>query len=247
MLIRRATIGLTLLTFFSLVALDRADDSQKQDQSAQDQQVIKSQAVQRTPASSVNFRKELNLPYGSLSTLGPRIDQAARTGDPVTLAHAANELAVAEKVSGKKANMTSHQVLKQAADLAKLRKQEAELRAVLQVSTQVEEEQAMVASLKQDVKDAQAETQAYQDSMRNNNEPTKAPRLVVVNNYTAQYVDVSVNGYYRTQIPPGSSQTLTIDHPWNPTVLTAYGNDDSMQWGPNYLWGRFHKYTWNIN
>jgi hypothetical protein len=31
-----------------------------------------------------------------------------------------------------------------------------------------------------------------------------------------------------------------------PHVLTANGNEDLDSWGPRYIWGRFTKYTWNI-
>ena len=77
-------------------------------------------------------------------------------------------------------------------------------------------------------------------------EPTWTPRQVVVNNYTDQYVDLWVNGTLKVQVAPGMSQTCVIEHRWNPTVLTAYGNDDTNTWGPRYVWGRFTKYTWNI-
>jgi hypothetical protein len=49
--------------------------------------------------AAINFRKELNLPFATLGTLGSRIGEARRAGDPVALANAASELAVAEKVS----------------------------------------------------------------------------------------------------------------------------------------------------
>jgi hypothetical protein len=68
-----------------------------------------------------------------------------------------------------------------------------------------------------------------------NQEPTSAPRQVVVNNYTPQYVDLWVNGSYMTQVLPGAGQVVTLQQRWNPTVLTAYGNDDSSTWGPRYI------------
>jgi hypothetical protein len=37
------------------------------------------------------------------------------------------------------------------------------------------------------------------------------------------------------------------EHRWNPTVLTAYGDQDIDSWGPRYIWGRFQTYRWNIN
>jgi hypothetical protein len=38
-----------------------------------------------------------------------------------------------------------------------------------------------------------------------------------------------------------------VEHRWNPTILTAHGNEDIDSWGPRIIWGRFDKYTWNIN
>jgi uncharacterized protein (TIGR03000 family) len=199
---------------------------------APDEQVVKSVAVPQAAAASVNFRKELNLPFPSLSTLGARIDAARRTPDPVALANAASELNVAEQVSGKKASLTSKQVLQEAAELATLRKQAAELKAVLQVSNQVTFEEERVAALRKQIDLAQAQTRADQQVFQQNQEPTAAPRQVVVNNYTTQYMDVYVNGFYKAQVSPGSTQVITIEHRWNPTVLKAYGNEDMSTWGP---------------
>jgi hypothetical protein len=70
---------------------------------------------------------------------------------------------------------------------------------------------------------------------------------VVINNTTTQYLDIWVNGNYKTQVQPGATQTIVIEHRWNPTVLTADGDEDSSTWGPRYIWGRFTKYTWNFD
>jgi hypothetical protein len=213
----------------------------------EDKQVVGSKPVRRTPAASVNFRKQLGLPFATLGTLGGRIDAARRAHDPVALASAANELAVAEKVAGKSADVTSRQVLQEAAELAKLRKQAAELKAVLQVSNQVMLEEDSIASLRKEVALAQAQAKADRDAFARNEEPTWGPRKVVVNNYTTQYLVVFVNGNYKGEVPPGMQQTFVIEHRWNPTVLTASGDEDIDTWGPRYIWGRFDKYTWNIN
>jgi hypothetical protein len=242
----RVKAVLALLCVLSLVARNRADDPKKDDPASQDQQVVKSKAVPKPAAASVNFKKELGLPYPSLGTLGARIDAARRAPDPVALAQAASELNVAEKVSGKQASITSPEVLAEAAELASLRKQEAELKAVLQVSNQVMFAEDRVASLRKQIALAQAQTKADQQAFQTNQEPSAAPRQVVVNNYTTQYLDVYVNGFYKVQVLPGSSQVITLEHRWNPTVLTAYGNEDMGTWGPRYIWGQFNRYTWNI-
>ncbi len=82
-----------------------------------DVQVVTSKASKRVPATTINFKKAYGLPFDSLATLGSRIDAARRKPDPVTLAHAASELAVAEKVSGKKASLTSKALLAESAEL----------------------------------------------------------------------------------------------------------------------------------
>jgi hypothetical protein len=92
----------------------------------------------------------------------------------------------------------------------------------------------------------QAQIKAEKEVWNSNQEPTWKPRTVVVNNYMTQYLDIYVNSYYKTQVQPGMQQTIMVEHRWNPTVLKAYGNEDIDTWGPRYIWGRFDKYTWNI-
>jgi hypothetical protein len=90
-------------------------------------------------------------------------------------------------------------------------------------------------------------TRSDTDATRRDEEPTWSPRTVVVNNYTTQYLDVYVNCNLKGTVGPGARQVWTIEHRWDPTVLTADGNEDDQTWGPRYIWGRFKKYTWNIN
>jgi hypothetical protein len=242
---RVAKIGVALFGAAALGALVWADPPKKEEK-PKDQQVVKSEATPQVPAASVKFRKELNLPFASLNTLGARIDAARRAPDPVALAHAASELATAEKVSGKTASITSKQLIQEAAELASLRKQEAELQAVLHVSNQVALAEGNIANLKDSIALAKERTKDDKAALDRNEEPTSAPRKVVVNNYSTQYMDIYVNGYLKTQVAPGSSAVIMVEHRWNPTVLKAYGSEDMNNWGPRYIWGEFDKYTWNI-
>src|SRR5262245_33132216 len=130
MTLHRAKAWLVLLSILSITCLALGQPPAKNGQAADDKQVVDSKANHRPPGSGVNFRKELNLPFETLSTLRSRIGAARRASDPVALAHAANELAVAEQVSGKKASLTSNTLIKEAAELARLRRQAAELQAV---------------------------------------------------------------------------------------------------------------------
>jgi len=243
---RRALAGL-LLGIFALASIAPSQDTPKEDPAANDQQEVASKVAHKATAASVNFRKELKLPFASLNTLGSRIDAARRAPDPVALAHAASELSVAENVSGRKASLTASKVMQESAELAKLRKQATELQAVEKVAEQVATEQDLVTQLKKQIADAQAEAQLQQQAFERNQEPTWQPRKVVVNNYTPQLLTIYVNGIYKGEIQPGMGQTYIIEHRWNPTVLTAYGDQDIDSWGPRYIWGRFQTYKWNIN
>jgi hypothetical protein len=247
MSLRRATIGVAFLGFLAVVSYAPAQQTKKEDTTPEDKQKIDTKAAQRPSAASVNFRKELNLPLDSLGTLGSRIEAATRKPDPVALAHLANELHVAEKVSGKTASVTSKAVLQEAAELAKVRRQEAEMKALLQVTNQMMFEENNLALQRKDLALAQEQIKADKAAFDSKQEPSSAPRKVVVNNYTTQILDVYVNGYMKTTVQPGSTQVITIEHRWNPTVLKAYGNEDTSVWGPQYIWGKFDKYTWNIN
>jgi hypothetical protein len=197
-------------------------------------------------ASSINFRKQLTLPFPSLSTLGSRIDAARRAPDPVALAHAASELAVAEKVSGKHAALTSSALIKEAAEVARLRRKVAELEAVAQVNKQIAGEQNLAATLQKYIAEADAQAKARADSAKQNQNPTLDPRKVTVNNYTQQYLTIYVNGLLRTEMGPGATQTIVIDHHWKPTFLSAFGDEDNVWWGPHQIWGELPTYTWNI-
>jgi hypothetical protein len=252
MLPRRARISLVFLGVltllgFGLASLRGGDDAKKDDPAAADQEKIDSKATARPTATGIKFRKELGLPLTTLNTLGARIDAARKAHDPVALAHAANELSVAEKVSGKKASLLSTELMKESAKLAALRRQEAELRAVSTTAMQISAEDQSITTLKEILSQAKAQAAADSEAIRMNQEPTGAPRTVIVNNYTTQYIDVWVNGFYKVQVGPGLSQSFIVEHRWNPTVLTGYGDEDDQQWGPVNIWGRFKKYTWNIN
>jgi hypothetical protein len=247
MIARIRLAGLTLLGVFILAAAAQSDDPPKDDSPAKDQQIVESKATRKTAAASVNFRKELGLPFQSLGTLGSRIDTARRASDPVALAHTANELSVAEKVSGKQAKITSAALLKESAELAKLRKQAAELQAVTKVAEQVAAEQELIKNLKDQMADAQAIAKLDTEAIKQNQEPGWTPRKIVINNYSDEYLTIFVNGFYKTEIGPGLSQVVMIEQRINPVVLTAHGNEDIDTWGPRYIWGKFQTYTWNIN
>ena len=127
-----------------------------------------------------------------------------------------------------------------------MRRQVAELKAVLHVSNQVATQQQQVTSLKQQIQIAEKLDKQEKEEIQKNQNPTGAPRKVLVNNYSTQYFDIYVNGFMKMQVGPGQSKWCVIEHKWNPTVLKAYGNEDANNWGPRYIWGNYKTYTWNL-
>jgi hypothetical protein len=241
------SLGFVILFSLGLASLAGGDQPKKADPAEADKEKIDSKATRRTTAASVKFRKELGLPLATLNTLGPRIDAARRAHDPVALANAASELGVAEKASGKKASLLSKELMQESAQLAAQRRQEKELWTVTTTAQQLTDTDDTIATLKQILAETKKQAAADSEAIRMNQEPTWKPRTIVVNNYTTQYIDIWCNGYYKVQVAPGMAQSFVIEHRWNPTVLTGDGDEDEQTWGPVNIWGRFTKYTWNIN
>jgi hypothetical protein len=233
----RATVAALLVAALAAAQQPKKDDKQ----------VVDTKGQKGTPAATVDFNKQLGLPFPSLGTLGSRIDAARRAPDPVALAHAANELAVAEQVSGKQASVTSAAVLKEAAELARLRREAAELKALLHVTKQVTGAQETVGNLKADLADAEQRHKQETEAVKRGAATGEAQRTLFVNNRGGQYADIYVNGNYKLRVPPYQSRWCVLEQRYQPTVLTGYGNEDLTSWGPRYVWGSFNQYTWNLD
>ncbi|MFN4260189.1 MAG: hypothetical protein ACK4RK_12905 [Gemmataceae bacterium] len=211
-----------------------------------DQQAVTTKGQQRVPATTIDFNDAYGLPYSSLGTLGARIEAARKAGDPVGLAHAANELAVAEQVSGKKAPITANDVWNETIQLANMRRQVAELKAMVHMTQQQANLQAQANELKKNLASAEQLAKTESDAARAGKEiKAVAPRITIHNN-TDQYADVYVNGHFQIRVAPYESKWFVVEHKWNPTVLTGYGSG-SITWGPRYIWGTFATYAWNLN
>src|SRR5579872_4973992 len=84
---RRGTATLALMLGLLVSGTFLAADKPARPPKAADKQVVESKATKRASATAINFRKEFNLPFPSLGTLGTRIEAARRAPDPVALAH----------------------------------------------------------------------------------------------------------------------------------------------------------------
>ncbi|GHT35505.1 hypothetical protein FACS189427_04930 [Planctomycetales bacterium] len=92
---------------------------------------LKLNKVNYVSAASIQFKKELGVPFPGLLTLGVRIEQAAKDSDPVGLIAAGLELKAAETAAGKTAaNYKADDVIKRGFNAATLRGDVAELKGV---------------------------------------------------------------------------------------------------------------------
>src|SRR5438067_11909003 len=113
---RGLMVGVALLGAVSYGLAGKPDeDAPTAKGRGKDKQVVTSKAGKRAPATAINFKKALNLPFDSLGTLGALVEAARRKPDPVALAHLGGEAGVAEEVSGQQASLTSKALLAESA------------------------------------------------------------------------------------------------------------------------------------
>jgi hypothetical protein len=168
-----------------------------------------------TPATAVDFVGTYKLSLQSIATLGSRIEAARSAADPVTLAILARELGVAEKVAGKKADLTADALAVEAVDLAKLRNQSDELAAV---------------ALAVDADAARTELQKHSTAAKKREEDAAAAAksgerarglqgdLIIVNLHGVP-MRVYVNGQYRGTAGANSTDYFYVNDPHGPTTF----------------------------
>jgi hypothetical protein len=194
---------------------------------------VEAKAEKYTPASTIDFGSELGLSFPALTTLGARIEAARRAPDPVALAAAGQELAAAEKVSGKKAGLTADTVLKEAVDLAKVRGNSKEM---LLVAELVKGDAA---------KDLQAEAdKAAQAEKAEQPEATRGARYLRVVNHTHEGLDIYVDGRFLGHVHEHRHETFPLHMKHERVVLFA--RHHHRTWGPAHIHGEYDTYTWEL-
>lgn len=214
--------------------------SRAEDKAAADGKVTKleSKSEKGICAVAVDFAKDLELSFPSLTTLGARIEQARQQGDPVGLALAGRELATAEKVSGKQTAIKGDDLLKEAVHLAKRRFDPAELKAVAMLTA------SMGADLKSLVAKAER-AQADAKKARESGEKTRGimGRLHADSRVNAT-IDVFVDGRYVGTMGPMGDLYVWIGQTASETTYLSARSRDGRFWGvfpvseavTNYHW-----------
>lgn len=174
-------------------------------------------------ACGVNFTKELNVPFDYLGTIGARIATARKTPDPVDLAMAGQSLAVAEAVSGKKASVTSTEVIKEAIDLAKLRGYSAELTAVALIVTD--------DAAKKDLAKAAAVAKKLEDEAKAQPAGSGDKDLVgnlIVFNRSGECVKIYVDGKFVGEVHAGDTTAVRVHSHSENTLIQAICEDGDV-------------------
>jgi hypothetical protein len=201
---------------------------------AQQGKVIEAKAEKGKPATEIMFCHEFNLPFTSLCTLGGRIEAARMSPDPITLANCAQELAIAEKASGKKASLTSEALMKEAVELAMKRQIEAELKAISVMTTDDNTRQKLADLQKQPAPGERDRTRGVRENL-------------VIRNNSSQYVCVHYNGRELGEVPPGTTRTFRHIHDFSGDHfdLDGYGCQGG-RWRL-HRHGDFNTFTWTLN
>ncbi|MCC9606105.1 hypothetical protein LOC68_19555 [Blastopirellula sp. JC732] len=234
-MIRLFSVALLVVTLASAV---RADDKVITSEKAQAHQCV-------CRACYVNFTKEFGVPLEFLGSLGHSIHDARLAPDPAGLAICSRSLAVAEQVSGKKASVTSDEVMSDAIRLAKLRGVSTELEAVkLMVS-----DDAVKKELTEAIEDAKVrEEEAKQDAEAiAKGEQTKQlfGRLTVYNQ-CGECVRVYAGGRYLGVVHEGQAACFHVHNHDYHTELEAYCVEEGHLVSADCSEGHRHSYTWYI-
>lgn len=233
----RFILGLAALAIGLSVATSQAQDK-KEGTQKQESKPDKYQS-----AATIDFQKELGVALDSLTTLGARIEQTRRDGDPVCLALLATELGVAEQLSEKKAPLTSAELLKQAAHLAEVRGVATELKAVALI-TPDEEAQKKLKMLSD--KSEEREKQEV-EAAKKGERPRGIWNELIVNNHSHQRVDVHYNGRHVGYVAPHGHRHFYInDHSHEHHFdLEAWGSQGG-HWR-RHQHGDYRNFTWTLN
>lgn len=213
------------------------------DASRKEPKTFKATVEEQPSANTIDFAAALELPFQSLTTLGARIEQARRNADPVGLMNTARELAVAEELSGKKAPLTAAELEKEAVELAKLRSNPPELKAVALMVDNQETKKALKQAIEQAEKREAEEAAALEAGER----PKHLVGDLIVDNHTHHWADIRVNGSFRGSVAPHGHEHFRVRSYRDQTILDAHvrglgsAHEHVHTHEPYFRWGLYER------
>lgn len=228
----RLVLALAVLAVGLLAAASQAEDKKK---------VFEDKPVQGQSASVVNFNKAYSLPFDSLSSLGTRIERARSVPDPVALASIAGEMNAAEKASGKKAPLTSEALQKEAIDLAKMRSEAAELKAIAALV----KDETLAKDLDKLADKAKEQEQEEVKAAKAGERGKGIGGTLTVQNGTDDYLGIYANGRFLGSVAPFRDARFFVGHPPGTNTVLFLKTSDNKQ-ASRVVFGDVPSFTWNI-
>ena len=194
-------------------------------------------------ACRINFRGELNVPLNYLNSIGQRIHDARRSPDPVDLALAAQGLAVAEQIAGKKASITSAQIMAEAVQVAKLRGLSTELIALSHIVSDkaVNKELAAMANA------AQAREEDARAATASGDTSKEIVGTLKVINHTHECLRIMVDGRFIGTVHEGRTRNFHVHAHRRHNHLDAYCEQGGELVRHADYHGHAHYLTWHID
>lgn len=193
-------------------------------------------------AATVNFAKELGASLGYLDSLGHEIFQARKDADPVALALAAQGLAVAEQVAGKKAAITSDQLMKEAAELAQEREYSEELTAVALLVP----DSATRDQLNEEAETSRKAEAAAKKALEEGERSRELFGTLEVHNHSSECVNIYVSGRPYGIVHAGQIAHYHVHDHSHVTSLQAYCAEEGEYITGEGIHGHAHYYVWEI-
>lgn len=221
----------------SIVTLLMASASMTSAQDANEKSAkLETNAEKRTPANTIDFNAELQVPLQALSHLGQMIEEARQEADPICIASAANILAAAESLAGdKRAKLTSSELWDEAMKLAEMRNSSAEL---LTLASLAGDDKA--TSLKEMSESAKADEDAAREAEEAGETAKDLNGDLHIYNRSHEYVSIYIDGRYLRGLAPHSSMEVHLHHAH---VLEARSH--YHRWH-EHIEGDRHHYDWVI-
>ena len=196
---------------------------------------LETNAETRTPPSTIDFGRELDVSLQALAHLGRTIEDAQEEADPICIASAANILAVAESLSdGKKASLTSEQLWSEAIKLAELRKSSTELAALAKMTSGEQAKDLMERS-----ESAKAEEQAAAKAAESGETDRDLDGDLHVIKRSHDWVRIYVDGRYLGRIGSHRSGEVHLHGAFHLEGRGQYGH----YWHED-IHGHRHHYDW---
>lgn len=187
-----------------------------------------------TPVKTIDFRAQLDPTFEALDQVAAMIDNGRKFGDVNSLLSASMVLFLAENSSGKKAQLSALDLLKEATDMAKKQKNTKALKTCSEVWAN-----PLFANNSAEAKTLNEHLANLEEELASTRGPGAKVVDVKIENYTSYTVYIYIDGVYKGYLKPGYYVVYNnIGAGWT----SFYAETDEF-W--SYSKGQYIYYKWN--